>query len=60
MQVIQLLHAAAISFVQIQLTSLMLPQSQAFDSPLPTSWTEYVDADGRVYFSNQAFCTLVN
>lgn len=26
---------------------------EAFDSALPSSWTEHVDAEGRVYFHNQ-------
>lgn len=26
---------------------------EAFEAPLPTSWTEHVDAEGRVYFFNQ-------
>lgn len=26
---------------------------EAFEAPLPTSWTEHVDAEGRLYFFNQ-------
>lgn len=27
---------------------------EAFNAPLPLSWTEYTDDEGRVYFFNQA------
>lgn len=28
---------------------------EAFNAPLPLSWTEYTDDEGRVYFFNQVF-----
>mmetsp|Transcript_135954 Transcript_135954/g.378912 ORF Transcript_135954/g.378912 Transcript_135954/m.378912 type:complete len:279 (+) Transcript_135954:136-972(+) len=34
-------------------TDLMWVVREAFEAPLPTSWTEHVDAEGRVYFFNQ-------
>ncbi|CAJ1343625.1 unnamed protein product, partial [Effrenium voratum] len=35
-------------------SDLMWVVEQAFNAPLPMSWTEYTDDEGRVYFFNQS------
>ena len=37
-----------------QHSDLLWVVQEAFNAPLPLSWTEYTDDEGRVYFFNQA------
>ena len=43
-----------------QHSDLLWVVQEAFNAPLPLSWTEYTDDEGRVYFFNQDRWSRVN
>ena len=36
----------------------VLSMSQAFEAPLPASWSEHLDQERRIYFFNQVLCAV--
>lgn len=46
-------YALSLGVRDVQDVDLAWVVREAFEAPLPTDWTEHVDAEGRVYFFNQ-------